>query len=284
MDPNTPDDDLWAPPNWLKNVYYWSGGGSAVAFAIAILLTWLGAEAQAQVVAWAAVVVLFITNVAHRAMRRVYMATINAEEALEKDPHVHSSLATALRRARRATTLTVSGAVFLALCALLAAGFSPLHEFLQRKIPKHLSFSSLQYLDRTREPLIKNAPFLEGTVAYLMSEAPSKIVIGTTVPYQHPTLAFRAQLLIDTDADGKPIDARTRYDFAAYVFRRHYLDGRLTYDPLTVGYSPDKTKILLTLPASASGDDLLIVGRLSLLAAKEFPSTPGEVLKWAMPD
>jgi hypothetical protein len=178
----------------------------------------------------------------------------------------------------RARYRNIAAHLALASVGLICVGllvWRPLYNWAATAKPEKIPFSSLRPYDVTLdEHFLREAPFLEAVVNFLVREGEgegklTEIFLGTTSPFEHPTPEFWC---------GMKVDGNDGCEVTVYAFRRHGEEKRTVYETVGARYAHTGT-VSFCVPPCARGDQLLIIGRLSVTKNKQLPDKLERVIQ-----
>jgi hypothetical protein len=181
---------------------------------------------------------------------------------------------------KRSKSVVIFWTIVFAISTVVAAAllfFPSVYNGLYTKTPDKISFATITYFDANQQGFVKLWPSVEAIVTSLKDEARAsgmnaRIIVGTTQPFEHPAPAFRFRVVIKDD----------NFQLSTYAFLSRGEQPKTAYQSVFPSYT-EKNAVILSVPASESGDKVFFIGRLSLAPGKhDFPSDPETVLGTAI--
>ncbi len=264
-------------PGWLKALYDWTKiVGLAVgvfSFGLAFIIGRDKGLTVASLIA-ALAMVFFIVIVV---VRNAYAAVGEASSAVsDYDKWAPEKRREVLDGMKGSKNIVIFWTTVFAFIAAVASAFllcSPVYHALYTKTPDKIEFAKISYFDASQQRLVEELPIVEAIVTSLKDEAQAsgmnaRIIVGTTRPFERPAPGFRFQVVIKDD----------NFQLSGYAFLTRGEGLKTGFQSVLPNYT-EKDAVILSVPASETGDKVFFVGRLSLAPGKtDFPSEPETIL------
>lgn len=267
-------------PRWLDLLYKWSNVLVRLALIVGVVTSYFLGVEKGPVVAGLAVglwLLFYLTSrIIRQHLRDIDLAGKAVSEAQQWTPDKQKEVLNRLRSAKFWTTVSTGILGVIAIAALALQLTSPVYHLIATRMPSTIEFETIQYLTPANQlALFQTSPFLEGVLTSLNNEGEkeqrkTKIILFITKNFPHPTPAFRLNLSVNQKS----------YEIAGYAFRQQKGKAGTVYEPVLISY-PRENPIEFSVPPSEVQDQLLFLGRLSLLdPTQNFPDTPDQIIQF----
>jgi hypothetical protein len=264
-------------PQLLKDIYDASKAWGLVVIAVSFVVGFFAGVERGALVGVGAGVALFLIWILSQLLKvrwtQAQAAIALLEDERHKDEEAYRTAAVSLRAAHRDALIGMIAFPIIAISAIALLVQPPVWHWWTTDKPKSLHWEDFHYYHPTvGQSKWYDVPFIEGLIIHLKDEGiasnkPSRIAVGTTAPFNHPTRVFSCALKIE---NGK-------YESAGYAFRLQGEIDERTYEPIRTEH-PDPQTMLLRVPACEKGDRIFFVVRISPLGiSKDFPEDVSHV-------
>lgn len=276
MSEGKPTSGASAPPDMVKNIGTWASFFHNVVepllglFVAAIVVHQTTAIASLLYCA----IVLFIV-VLKLLLRQTSHGTHNALLAIKSPGNISKDSRDFIaghieRQEKRLKYTVIYGTVFLLVVAAYYLG-SLGWRWMSTKVPAALHVeTAVRFTPSHHKEMLRNAPFMEAVIGFLEDEGKaakqkSEIVLINTEALTHPTPPFQLTMYYEPQS----------YDLAGYAFLKRKSADTNSYQSVPMNY-PIPEQLGMLIPACQPGDRILVVMRLSLNKATEFPPNLAE--------
>jgi hypothetical protein len=264
-------------PGWLKALYDWTKIVGLFVGAAAFVLGFLFGHDKgliiASLIATFAIGFFLVILVVGNAFAAVGEASSAVSDYDKWTPEKRRQVLDGMKASKNAVIFWTIVFALVAVVAVALLLFQPVYHRLYTKIPDKIEFAKIAYFDASQQRLVEESPIVEAIVTSLKDEAQAsgmnaRVIVGTTKPFERPTPAFRFRVVIKDD----------NFQLSAYAFLTGGTGSGTVYQSVLPNYT-EKNAVILSVPASETGEKVFFVGRLSLAPGKsDFPSDPETIL------
>jgi len=264
-------------PGWLKSLYDWTKIVGLFVGAVSFLLAFLFGRDKGLIIASLIAALAIVFFLVILVVKNAFAAVGEAGKAVsDYDKWTLEKRAEVLRGMNKSKTVVIFWTILFAVTTVVATSllfFPSVYNRLYTKTPEKISFGAIAYFDANQQGLVKDSPMIEAILTSMKDDArasntDAKIIIGTTHPFEHPAPPFRFRIVIKDD----------HFQLTTYAFLSRGERQNTAYQSAFPDYT-EKNAVILSVPASESGDKVFFIGRLSHAPGKgDFPADPETIL------